>query len=90
VTAGGTTPVDATFVSTVAEEGLRRFFEYDTSLRGNGNGGHLYGTDLSRDEKRALLEFLRTLQRNPRSRAAARYPVRLLRERAIAPRRPPC
>lgn len=34
---------------------------YDTSQPGNGNGGHLYGTTLTPAEKRALLEFLKTL-----------------------------
>lgn len=38
-----------------------RGFLFDTGLRGNGNSGHLYGTDLSADDKRALLEFLKTL-----------------------------
>ncbi len=33
---------------------------YDTSLRGNGNGGHLYGTDLDPASKAALVEYLRT------------------------------
>ena len=28
--------------------------------RGNGNGGHLYGTALAPDDKRALIEFLKT------------------------------
>ena len=32
----------------------------DTSERGNGNGGHLYGTDLAPEQKRALLEYLKT------------------------------
>lgn len=36
-------------------------FLFDTTLRGNGNGGHDYGTDLSDAEKRALLTYLRTL-----------------------------
>ncbi|MCA8929479.1 MAG: hypothetical protein KDC18_15550 [Alphaproteobacteria bacterium] len=31
-----------------------------TSETGNGNGGHEYGTDLSADDKRALLEYLKT------------------------------
>lgn len=35
--------------------------KYDTSLRGNGNGGHIYGTDLPVEDKRALLEYLKTL-----------------------------
>ena len=33
---------------------------YDTAERGNGNGGHLYGLDLSEDEKNALIEYLKT------------------------------
>jgi hypothetical protein len=33
----------------------------DTAVRGNGNGGHLFGTDLSADDKEALIEFLKTL-----------------------------
>ena len=36
-------------------------FRYDTSLPGNGNGGHAYGTDLSVEDKQALLEYLKTL-----------------------------
>jgi hypothetical protein len=36
-------------------------FGFDTSLRGNGKDGHLYGTDLPEDDKRALIEFLKTL-----------------------------
>jgi hypothetical protein len=34
---------------------------YDTQTPGNGNGGHLYGVDLSSAQKKALLEFLKTL-----------------------------
>ena len=34
---------------------------FDTSVPGNSNAGHEYGTDLSPDDKRALLEFLKTL-----------------------------
>jgi hypothetical protein len=34
---------------------------FDTSLPGNSNAGHVYGTTLSADDKRALLEFLKTL-----------------------------
>jgi hypothetical protein len=36
-------------------------FQYDTSLPGNGNSGHLYGTALSPAEKEALIEYLKTL-----------------------------
>ena len=38
-----------------------RVFEFDTRLRGNGNGGHLYGVDLSEDEKDKLVEYMKTL-----------------------------
>ena len=34
---------------------------YDTTLPGNGNGGHRYGTALPPETKRALLEYLKTL-----------------------------
>jgi mono/diheme cytochrome c family protein len=34
---------------------------YDTRLPGNGNGGHLYGLDLTPAQKKALIEFLKTL-----------------------------
>lgn len=37
------------------------FHYYDTRLRGNGNGGHLYGTDLSDLKKERLIEYLKTL-----------------------------
>ena len=41
-----------------AEKGGVRF---DTTLRGNGNGGHLYGIDLPADDREALIEYLKTL-----------------------------
>jgi hypothetical protein len=48
------------FVSTGPE--AERFGQpYDTSVPGNGNGGHIYGTNLSQAEKDALLEYLKTL-----------------------------
>lgn len=34
---------------------------YDTRLPGYGNGGHRYGDDLGEPERRALLEYLKTL-----------------------------
>jgi hypothetical protein len=52
------------FVSDVAEEEGRHYAKYDTTVRGNGNGGHtgqVYGTDLSDGEKDALVEYLKTL-----------------------------
>ncbi|MEQ9485314.1 c-type cytochrome [Coleofasciculus sp. F4-SAH-05] len=36
-------------------------FKYDTHVAANGNQGHLYGTDLSSGEKKALIEYLKTL-----------------------------
>jgi hypothetical protein len=35
-------------------------FLFDTTQRGNGNGGHGYGTELTEQERRALLEYLKT------------------------------
>ncbi len=37
------------------------FFLFDARRRGDGNGGHLYGTQLSPEEKESLVEFLKTL-----------------------------
>ena len=34
---------------------------FDSHLPGNGNGGHLYGTGLAEADKRALIEYLKTL-----------------------------
>ncbi|HEY7326934.1 MAG TPA: hypothetical protein VH592_04815 [Gemmataceae bacterium] len=34
---------------------------YDTAVEGNSNIGHTYGTDLKDDEKKALVEYLKTL-----------------------------
>jgi hypothetical protein len=36
-------------------------FTFDTRLPGNSNHGHLYGTDLTDDDKDALVEYLKTL-----------------------------
>jgi mono/diheme cytochrome c family protein len=36
-------------------------FRFDTRLKGNGSGGHLYGTTLPDADKRALIEYLKTL-----------------------------
>jgi hypothetical protein len=45
----------------VAEEGGPRLFDYDTTVRGNSSAGHPYGTQLTDDEKRQLIEYLKTL-----------------------------
>lgn len=47
------------FVSGVAREGGKRYFLYDTSLPGNGNQGHSYGTRLSPEEKDAIVEYMK-------------------------------
>lgn len=49
------------FRSDRSSSGERSFYRFDTRERGNGNGGHLYGVDLSPREKEALLEYLKTL-----------------------------
>lgn len=51
------------FISTVPEEKGRPHSQFDTRLPGNGNFGHegpAYGTTLPADEKRALVEYLKT------------------------------
>jgi cytochrome c2 len=53
-------PANVGFVSE-GSEAERLGFEYDTTLPGNGNEGHTYGTDLSPEERRALIEYLKTL-----------------------------
>jgi mono/diheme cytochrome c family protein len=56
-------PKNVGFVADVSNEKGRSFFLFDTTLTGNGNYGHegqVYGTDLSEDNKLALLEYLKT------------------------------
>lgn len=47
------------FVSDVGEEDGVHFTFFDTTLPGNGNGGHVYGIDLQPEEKDALVEYLK-------------------------------
>lgn len=42
-------------------EAERIGFRYDTGVAGNSNSGHLWGTTLSADDKRAMIEYLKTL-----------------------------
>lgn len=49
------------FVSQAGTPAERYGTLYDTATPGNGNGGHLYGTDLSDQDKRRLLAYLKTL-----------------------------
>jgi hypothetical protein len=56
-------PENVGFVSNVAEQDGRHFFPFDTSKDGNHNYGHegpAYGTNLPPDQKRALIEYLKT------------------------------
>ena len=56
-------PVDVGFRSTKPDDDCpaSRLLRFDTSLRGEGNGGHLYGTALSEAGKAALIEYMKTL-----------------------------
>ncbi|MGL5794078.1 MAG: c-type cytochrome [Waterburya sp.] len=49
------------FVSDVPEENGKQYFKFDTTLPGNSNSGHVYGTDLDSRDKTALVEYLKTL-----------------------------
>jgi hypothetical protein len=35
--------------------------KFDTSLRGNGNRGHVYGQDVPAADREAIIEYLKTL-----------------------------
>jgi hypothetical protein len=41
--------------------GKRNGFRFDTRIPGNGNAGHIYGTELSEQQRLDLLEFLKML-----------------------------
>lgn len=51
-------PVNVGFVST--GPGAETHFRFDTTVRGNGNGGHRFGIDLLPADKQALIEYLKT------------------------------
>ena len=53
-------PANLGFVST-GPDAERTGFRFDTQAAGNSNQGHLWGTALTQDEKRALLEYLKTM-----------------------------
>lgn len=52
---------DLGFVSDLPEEKGLHFALFDTRQPGNSNTGHLYGTELSEQDKKAILEYLKTL-----------------------------
>ncbi len=45
----------------IPENQRGRFPDFDATLAGNHNVGHEYGTDLSDDEKRAIIEYMKSL-----------------------------
>jgi hypothetical protein len=49
------------FVSDQPEPSCPSNFLFDTRLPGNGRLGHAYGTDLTREQKTQLIEYLKTL-----------------------------
>ncbi|MBZ5617979.1 MAG: c-type cytochrome [Acidobacteriia bacterium] len=55
-------PVNVGFRSDrrVSDDG-RELFQFTVATQGNGNSGHTYGNNLSEADKRALLEYLKTL-----------------------------
>ncbi len=53
-------PEKVGFVSTVGREGKTRYFRFDTTLPANGNGGHLWGTELPPEDKDAIVEYMKT------------------------------
>jgi mono/diheme cytochrome c family protein len=48
-------------VGLAAESGTSGAFLFGTSIPGNGNAGHEYGTDLPMDDRRAIVEFLKII-----------------------------
>jgi mono/diheme cytochrome c family protein len=52
---------DLGFVSNLAQEKGLHFALFDTQQPGNSNAGHVYGTDLSDHDKKAIVEYLKTL-----------------------------
>lgn len=49
------------FSSEIHKETKYNPFIFDTTLSGNGNGGHEYGTNLSHSDKMALVEYMKSL-----------------------------
>jgi len=49
------------FVTSGPQMTAPAYFKYDTRLEGNHNSGHLYGTQLSSEQKWQLIEYMKTL-----------------------------
>ena len=56
----GSREIDSSSVGFVDKESERTML-FDTRIKGNSNAGHTYGTALSVSERRALLEYLKSL-----------------------------
>jgi hypothetical protein len=56
----GQREIDAAKVGFVNAEGPTTML-FDTTIPGNSNSGHTYGTDLSAEDKDALVEFIKSL-----------------------------
>lgn len=54
-------PENGGFVSTETGDPYRVVVPYDTTVPGNSNSGHTWGTDLGQADKSALLAYLKTL-----------------------------
>jgi hypothetical protein len=52
--------VNVGFASDAPTQPDPRLSRYDTSVPGNSNSGHVYGTTLSDEDKRALVEYMKT------------------------------
>ena len=52
---------DLGFVSDLAQEKGLHFTLFDAREPGNSNAGHVYGTDLTDHDKKAIIEYLKTL-----------------------------
>ena len=48
------------FISS-GKEAESQGWRYEVAIQGNGNQGHSYGTELSTDDRKSLLEYLKTL-----------------------------
>jgi hypothetical protein len=57
----GSWEYDPTKIGLMVGSPFEGSFTFDTRLPGNSNAGHEYGTGLSDDDRKALLEYLKTL-----------------------------
>jgi mono/diheme cytochrome c family protein len=48
-------------ITSLPQENGVKLYLFKTNLEGNSNAGHNYGTDLTAEQKRQLIEFLKTL-----------------------------